>query len=666
MAPSAFTPSMASGSSSAISTDLPQVLPAGPVEALGDELITVAQQVMNAVSEAHDRWGRLSEVFTVTGAEGAYAMLDVSVTDASDFAMALNTAYLALQYAAAHSLPRLHKRRAQLIERIGPVNTAMEQASADVQTAETAYWSAYAQDPLSDATASARANRMDALHARDDADRDASDLRADIEKFRGDVEDAEDELAAELRGISGGDEVHGAWGEPVRVSQTYWGVSTGGSPMYGGSSTVIGLAERLRRALSDGVADRISWLATATPEEVQAWTSQHPDFPSAVGFVDAERASRLWEGLYADSTVQRERGSWMPPFSAGPLAQLFALAPYAIGNLNGLAAADRSRYSSEYLRQLLAGDDLSKSQRKQLEQLEQTLSVQDGTLLSLFLDTDDGSPRASVAFGDIDSADQVTTLSHGIETDLDSIEDWSAGAGALRRDLQAEMARRGADGTAAVVVFMEWDSGSKWNVWNIERPDGGAERLAQLLRGVQHTNPDAQRNLGLHSLGTTMGTQTIGDNPGLVDNVWLYGSAGVTDETAAALAKQIRDGQLTVHATHAEWDKIAPVGRWPVSEHSVDPRTIEGVQVFSSDGGLVAGFGDGEQGARTGGHGSHGGQAWYDPLLNMQAETLWDGSVMFSLSSDPEAAGYLDPRSQSYKQSVVDMVTALIAEQESR
>ncbi|MDQ0644678.1 alpha/beta hydrolase [Microbacterium murale] len=646
---------------SAVSASLPHVLDAAAVEALVEQITSAATTLQSAMLDAQERWKRIPEVFDVTGAEGAAIMLDPPTASMQDFVTAMFEGRRVLSDAATYVFPSLKTRREELAARIITVNQEHADAQADAQTAETAYWAAFDRDPDSSTTTSARADRMDALHAADSADRAVSDLQSDIERFRRDIDDAEESIAGELKRISGGDEVRGAWGEPLRVSQTYWGVVETSYPM--GPITHLGLAERLELSLSDASAARLEWLSTADRSTVEAWIASHPDFASAVGFVAPDRAIRLWEGLEVQSSRGSDgEGAW----ATGPLAQLFALAPFAIGNLNGLRAADKTEFNRETLRQLLAGE-LSDTQREQLSQLSDMLDRAMQTndpplsLLSLFLETDDGSPRASIGFGDVDRADQITTLTHGIATDMGQLGEWSGSAIAMQQQLEWELSKHGSSAGTATVLFMEWDSGDAGNVWNIERPDAGAERMAQLLRGFEANNPNAQLNLGLHSLGTTSGTQMVADNPGLVDNVWLYGSAGVTDDTARVLSSQIDDGFLTLHATHAEDDFIAPIGRWPVSEHSIDPREIDGVEVFSADGGWVPGYGDGtgEHGERTEGHNSQRSTEWYYRFDGFEPSLTGDPVPVM----DDEAVGYLDPMSQSFKQTIIDLVDAAAAQE---
>jgi hypothetical protein len=211
-------------------------------------------------------------------------------------------------------------------------------------------------------------------------------------------------------------------------------------------------------------------------------------------------------------------------------------------------------------------------------------------------------------------------------------------------------------------MFMEWDSGSMFNVLNIGRPDNGAVRLARLLQGFRAQSPGVQLDLGLHSLGTTAGTQMIAEHPGLVSNAWLYGSAGISERTARELARQMSAGQLAMHATIASGthplggDWIAPLGR--LGEHPVDPARIPGTQTFSSDGGVV---GDSEsdepaivtRGAATGGHNVQRSDL---PFYRIDPAQLVLSPVGALLQPwDPPSVGYLDPASQSFRQSVMDI-----------
>lgn len=167
-----------------------------------------------------------------------------------------------------------------------------------------------------------------------------------------------------------------------------------------------------------------------------------------------------------------------------------------------------------------------------------------------------------------------------------------------------------------------------------------------------------QLNTGAHSLGTTMTGQAVADNPGLVSHVWFFGSAGITAQTGDELAEQIRSGETTVSATHADDDSIAAWGRkdWLGSLHAEDPRDVPGVQSFGSNGGVVADYGSlrGEYGESTDSHDAH--NSTKDEFVGWGVG--WDGSPIPLYEPTPQT-GYLDPSAESFKHFVVGLREAL-------
>ncbi|MFE7844390.1 alpha/beta fold hydrolase [Microbacterium sp. NPDC057407] len=614
--------------------------------------------VWAAFDSAYSRWGGLREVFDVRGAEGAHVVLDRPHEDAEAFATALGEARLVLEEAATVVLPPLRQQREALWRRIDAVNGQAEAAEEEYAMVDRAYWSMLRAEPDSDAVDRLRWDRVGAAAARTRAFDEVTLLSEDIERFRELVEAEENLIASRLRAITGGDQVRGAWGTPVRVSQTSWGITDSpypGAPLAAGTTRT--LAEHLQATLSRSVLSRIRWLADADPAAVRKWVTAHPDFPSAVGLVDPARAAQLWATLAAASNSVRGAGGKPSRWVRGPLAQLFALAPLAIGNLNGIPAAHRNAFTRQGLTHLLANDDLTDDARTKLEELERVVKRdRDAALLSVFLDTD-GAPRASVAWGDVDAADQITTLSHGIDTDLGALGDWTGSAKRVRNELGKQLVVDGAVASTAVVLFMEWDSGRPTTVHGIDRPDAGASRFARLLEGFKQANPDAQRNAVVHSLGTTMAAQAIADHPTLVDNAWFLGSAGVSRDAADALAAQIGGGEIAVHAAHASTDWIAPLGRSTNlgSTHAIDPQTIRGVHPVGADGGFVADFGaHGAVGEAVGGHNA---QRSSNPIfwrVDDVVATPRGTTPVF----DTESTGYLDKSAESFMHLVVGLADA--------
>lgn len=640
--------------------DLPQVVDPAVLTGLGERLVAIANGTQTSMSDVQNRWVVLgdTEVFHVTGAEAVPRMLDRPVADARSFSDALVEARNTLWEAGSWEFPDLRQRREELASRIPTVVAAYDAAADASVRANATYRSTRGSDVDASVAADASLARLNASTTLNSAESALDTLQADIDRFRRDVEDAEDRLASRLRNVSGGTEVIGAGGEPSRVSQLFWGFSESAYPGAPSAASVQrSLSEQLTYDLGRAAERRIDWLATAGEDDAQQWLDAHPDFVQSVAFVDPQRAGDLFADLAASSAAA-PNGEW----NTGPLGQLLALAPLAVGNLNGIPVAQRGMFNRAGLANALAQGDMDEETRTRLEDLHAVLERRgrDGsspTLLSFFLDSD-GSPRANLAFGDIETADQVTTLTHGIRTDLGSVVEWSHAGANLQSALTTELKRTGSDATTAVVLVMDWDSGGVPQVLNIDRPDAGAARLSETLRGIRAVNPSAQIDAGAHSLGTTMTGQAIADNPGLVSHVWFFGSAGVTEQTGDALADQIGSGQTSVNATHADADSIAEWGRkgWLGSAHPEDPREVPGVSSFSSNGGVVPGFGSaqGEFGEGTDSHDTANSEK--DVLVGW---TVGPGGAPIPRYESVEQTGYLDPSAQSFKQFVVGLREAL-------
>jgi hypothetical protein len=633
----------------ALASELPRVLDPTLLEDLGDDILRAATRLNRGMHQANVRWQHLGTVFSV-GPTPVVSLLTGSLHSAEQLEQSMIDARRVLGEYARFTFPALRARRRDLARRIASASPGGTPSPAP---------------PAGDGC-------LTAVETSDAEAQALDDLRADVERFCRDVEEAESALAHDLDAITGGEDARGPWGVALTISQAYWG--EGASPYHRAAPTDHnrsgrGLAAIHRERLSTAVTRRLEWAAQADPAAVTRWLRAHGDFSGTIGFVDPHRAARLWEGWRAASARGAD-GEW----GSGPLAQLRDIAPSAVGNLNGVPAVVRDEFNRAALRSLLndpssRGEALAPQSREKLERLAELLNAdaEEGaprvTLISLFLDAGRGEPRASIGFGRVDSADQVTTLTHGISTDVAHLEEWADSAVKLQQETAAELERRGSSAVNATVLFMEWDSGGMFTVHGIGRPDSGAERLAQTLRGFQTVNPDAQLNLGLHSLGTTMGTQMMadelrGDAPRTVDNAWLFGSAGVTEQTADALAHL--PGDTDVYATHAERDWVAPFGRFGSSEHAANPLDVQGIHSFSSEGGEVRLPGGGSvHGEQVGGHNTRLSDSW---LYRIEAvEPIRGRYAIPSITLGDDSVGYLDPNSRSFRQTVIDLADELIS-----
>lgn len=635
--------------------ELPRIVEETVLTDLGERLIVIAGQTRRSMEDVEKRWHALEEhdMFDVTGTEQVGSLMVRPTRDAREFAEALLSAGHALTDAAAGTFAELRRRREELASRIPSVVAEYEGAADALRCAEARYQSRHGSDGQMDAFAMTDDTPSGARRVLASVEESLYWLNDDIARFQQDVEDAEDDLSARLRGIAGGTRVRDYAVHPVTVSQDFWGFVETYPGAPAAASTSRSLAEQLTQVLGRSTERRIRWLATAERTDADRWLRAHPDFLQSVAFVDAGRAARLFARL-AGASSTASNGEW----NAGPLGNLMAVAPLAVGNLNGVPTAQRNMFNRKGLTRMLAQDDLDDETRSQLGEVQSRLRqpLDDDTLpslLSLFLDAD-GSPRANLAYGDIDGAAQVTTITHGVSTDLRSLPEWFASGADLYSTLSNELDRTDHIPEMALVLVMDWDSGDLPTVWGIDRPDAGAARLSETWEGIRQLNPGAQLNAAGHSLGTTMTTQAVADHPGLVSHVWLFGSAGITPQTGEALAEQIEAGRTAVSVTHADADGIAEWGRksWLGSRHSEDPREIAGVHVFGSDGGWVPGFGstEGEYGEATDGHNAR--ESAGDEVVGWGAGP--DGTL-YPEFERVEKTGYLDPWAESFKHLVNEM-----------
>jgi len=526
----------------AISEDsVAQVVSPGSVETLESMLSSSQSSLDSAMTVAQEHWLRVPEVFQVSGAEGADFLLDPSSRAVQEWAEALGKARRALSDAAMFSLPTLVSRRENLLARVVEVNRQASDAAGAAEVADSQYWSAYGKDPESSSTTTARQTRTDALHGQEAASEAVTALKADIERFRRDVEEEEESLAGVLKGIGGGDEVLGAWGAESRVSQTFWGFAEQAYP--GGPQTGTDLAGHLQEALAEASVARVNWLSMVDAEDARAWVDAHPEFASAVGFIDPEVAARLWDGLVSEST-RGPLDSGAEQWTAGPLAQLFAVAPFAIGNMNGLKARDRDEFNRETLRQVALDPNATPEQREAAEQTQKALEraqaqAPAGTvvqLLALELPSDGGERdmRAAISVGDLDSAEDVGVMIPGMNS---SVSESIYGLAGNAVNMQEANVRIGNPDTTATVVWMGYESPGniplgRGYVGEESLAQTGALSLGRFLNGIDVANAAAETTVHAHSYATRVATYALsgGEFGGAkADHLVMYGSPGIAE-----------------------------------------------------------------------------------------------------------------------------------------
>jgi hypothetical protein len=629
-----------------VSHTLREVPSSTAMSALGTSAESLGTLVVETMDAVRTQWVELEGAFTLIPAGDTSGAMMTPSESSKGFRDAMDAAKKALADAAGDVFAVLEQTRTELQGTIQNLNERHYSHSL-ILDQEIATFQA---DPGNDPVINGRNHPETPAYNNAKAnlgvlDQEAERLALDVEMFNRSVDQAEQDLADKLRGIEGGDAIFQSTGKAVSTAQTAWGLTPPG-PSQGPSTApvAVSLGEYLDLAIARAASDRINWFTTAGEQEVADWIGAHPEFFAAIGFIPPAKANEIWDRLRNRSTADAS-GQW----TTGPLATLWDRAPGAIGNLNGLKTGDRVPWSTREVERLLDDPTLTDDQRRKLNLLADQ-SKRGLRTLSAFID-ETGDVRASLVRGDPDTAAQVITVTHGIETDVGTLGEWGRVARDIYEYTNQQVDFRHIDASTAVILQMEWDSGGMLSVWDDELPGNGASRVAAMVEGLRYVNPDAWQEGWAHSLGTTAVTLSSQQSPGVFDHMTLFGSAGLTPEGNAAMEDAIAHGDTTASVTGASADWIAIWGRPPVlSTHSEDPAGSAGVEIFSSNGGVVTDYVTPDLrpviGLPTGGHNAGASTEWWYRLHR---------SPGFSFSYAPEdSVGYLDPRGQSFLQAVAD------------
>lgn len=256
------------------------------------------------------------------------------------------------------------------------------------------------------------------------------------------------------------------------------------------------------------------------------------------------------------------------------------------------------------LRAALARTDLPEVTRTNLRGVQDVLERDPHARLESFsmLNAD---PQIVVSFGDVEHADLVVYVTHGIDTKLDVFPAWAEATQRLCVDVMRACIARGEPKAIATVAWFGWDSGLHETALATTHATMGAARLSIDLDRVVARNRQAHIALVTYSYSSTLlGELFALQMGGEVDTAVSIGSAGMTAAGSTAVAAAIEEGRLAFYATEAEADLIAPLGR--LGQHPVDPRDISGALGYDSDGGPAPRVEGGmTTGVAVGGHGAH-------------------------------------------------------------
>ena len=239
-------------------------------------------------------------------------------------------------------------------------------------------------------------------------------------------------------------------------------------------------------------------------------------------------------------------------------------------------------------RETLASIDLPEDTRHKLQQVQSVLERDSQAQLTSFM-MSGGEPRAVVSFGDVEGADLVVYLMHGIDTGLDDFGPWADAAQRVCADVIRTCVARGAPRAVATIAWFGWDSGTHVSALATRHATVGAAQLAVDIDKLVARNARAHIALLTYSYSSTVLGELFAMNlGGDVRTAFSFASAGVTHAARVALGEAITRGDLVLYATEGAGDSIAPLGR--LGQHPIDVRDIPGVIGFDSDGGEAPGI----------------------------------------------------------------------------
>ncbi|MFD8952291.1 alpha/beta hydrolase [Streptomyces xanthophaeus] len=334
------------------------------------------------------------------------------------------------------------------------------------------------------------------------------------------------------------------------------------------------------------------------PDGLEVTDATWADAAGDAAAVRAEATDYLRDTI-PEKSSPADRASWWKGLSDDQRAELLAVYPDVIGNLDGIPATVRHDANQDNLQMLigkLSGQDDEKSQT----QLAGMRSLHDQMWNPKPLEPpmyllgigDQGGGRAIVAFGNPDTSRNVSAYVPGLGTALDS----HFARNDVQRARDTAMGAQEHDPSSAAIVWLGYDAPQlpadelldNLDVMSEDHARAGAPAYNQFMAGISATNENADPHVT--ALGHSYGSLTVGQaaqlNGGIpgADDIILVGSPG----TGAQHADQLNVGKEHVYVGASDHD---PVSMLP-------NKTESNGMLSGAGGGLLSG---GIPGALVGG-----------------------------------------------------------------
>lgn len=374
-------------------------------------------------------------------------------------------------------------------------------------------------------------------------------------------------------------------------------------------------------------------LSMMSPEELKQYFEAHPELTRyPMDMPDAATGSAAAVKEWWAALSKEQRGT------------LIEVAPGVVGNLNGVSYDARDRANRWLLEQVLVDPNTDPSTVDDLKALRDAAVSEDDQseryitsldLSNIKLENEDNygynNVLASVSLGSVDEADKVSVVVPGMTNNVEDMDELTdAGLNIYQEQKRAQEVRGDGEQNLAVVLWIGYESPPNLGmqahpqqminnrlVTDISLAETGGQRLADFTDGLNVTKsqttavqaPDAYSDpfvsIIAHSYGTTVVGEAMQVAETKVDNLVLYGSAGigigsVGDANAERWAvEHDEQGRQQIFYTDSVEDWTAPFGYlpgrldgaivpWISKEPRYTPRVIGDAQRFQSTEALTA------------------------------------------------------------------------------
>lgn len=262
---------------------------------------------------------------------------------------------------------------------------------------------------------------------------------------------------------------------------------------------------------------------------------------------------------------------WWARAGSAVRQKLTKLTPALVGNLEGVPFTVRDTANRAYL-----GDEIARLQAElrtgvgrgmnveitnnlhMLKQIDGALVPDDDTTSRSLVSLDTTAPgRASIAIGDLNTADYISYLIPGMLFTIDGqIDYWADTATTLYQDQVSWLSRLGdTSSTVATIAWVGYQTPHLLNVGSLTLAEEGAGYLTSSIEGLQGVRGPDQPYLSVmaHSYGSTAVMIALQRGDFQIDALAVVGSPGSSAQSVSALS--VRGGN--VYVGEANGDPVA-------------------------------------------------------------------------------------------------------------